>query len=209
MLKKYTKEWLEELCKNSYSYAEVLRKAGRKQGGGTQAALKKKIQEYQIDISHFTGQLWNKGLTKEDDPRIKGKERYNIEDIFVENSIYSRKNAKEYILRHKLIPYKCSICGNEGQWQGQQLVLQLDHINGINNDHRLENLRFLCPNCHSQTENYSGKNSKKEINNEDILKAIEQGASTAKEICLFLGISINGGNLNKVKYLSLKLGYEV
>jgi len=54
----YTKEWLEELCSDSYSLAEVLRKAGRKQGGGTQATLKKKIEEFNIDISHFTGQRW-------------------------------------------------------------------------------------------------------------------------------------------------------
>ena len=54
-MRNYTKEWLSELCKESYSYAEVLRKAGRKQGGGTQATLRKKIEEFKIDISHFTG----------------------------------------------------------------------------------------------------------------------------------------------------------
>ena len=57
-LRKYTKEWLEELCKESYSYAEVLKKAGRKQGGGAQATLKQKINEFNIDVSHFTGQKW-------------------------------------------------------------------------------------------------------------------------------------------------------
>ena len=56
-LRKYDKKWLEELCKDSYSLAEVLRKAGRKQGGGNQETLKKKITEYNIDISHFTGML--------------------------------------------------------------------------------------------------------------------------------------------------------
>lgn len=56
-LQKYTKEWLEELCANSYSLAEVLKKAGRKPGGGNQETLKKKIAEFEIDISHFTGQL--------------------------------------------------------------------------------------------------------------------------------------------------------
>ena len=55
-LRKYTKEWLEELCAESYSYAEVLRKAGRAQAGGSQNTLKKKIAEFEIDISHFTGQ---------------------------------------------------------------------------------------------------------------------------------------------------------
>ena len=56
-LRPYTKEWLEELCSKSFSYREVLRKAGRKHAGGSQATLKKKIEEYNIDISHFTGQL--------------------------------------------------------------------------------------------------------------------------------------------------------
>jgi hypothetical protein len=62
-LQPYTKEWLEQLCAESYSLAEVLRKAGRK-GGGSQETLKKKIQEFNIDTSHFTGQTWNKGKTK-------------------------------------------------------------------------------------------------------------------------------------------------
>ena len=57
-MRQYTKEWLQELCENSYSYAEVLTKAGRKNGGGSQATLKKKISEFNIDISHFTGQRW-------------------------------------------------------------------------------------------------------------------------------------------------------
>ena len=57
--------------------------------------------------------------------------------------------------------YKCSgkDCCNKGEWLGKPLVLQLDHINGVRDDHRLENLRFLCPNCHSQTDTYGGKNS--------------------------------------------------
>ena len=53
--------------------------------------------------------------------------------------------------------YKCQKCGIS-EWLGNPLTLQLDHINGVNNDHRLTNLRFLCPNCHSQTDTYAGKN---------------------------------------------------
>ena len=59
-MRQYTKEWLQELCQNSYSLSEVLNKAGRKQGGGAQQTLKKKIVEWEIDISHFTGQRWHK-----------------------------------------------------------------------------------------------------------------------------------------------------
>ena len=79
--KVYTKEWLEDLCKNSYSYAEVLKQTGRAQSGGNQSYLKKKIQEFDIDTSHFTGQRWNKGKTKSVDSRIFGKEKYKIEVV--------------------------------------------------------------------------------------------------------------------------------
>ena len=71
----------------------------------------------------------------------------------------TRASVRKSILRKELIPYKCGICGIQ-EWNGKKLSLHLDHINGINNDHRLENLRFLCPNCHSQTETYTGRNKK-------------------------------------------------
>lgn len=209
-LRSYDKEWLSELCAESHSYAEVLKKAGRKQGGGSQELLKKKIAEYGIDISHFTGQLWNKGKTKEEDSRIASREKYKIEDIFIENSPYNRRVVRDYILRHNLLKYQCALCGNDGEWQGQSLSLQLDHINGINNDNRLENLRWLCPNCHSQTETFSGRNrNKSNITNDDVLNAIEIGATSAADICIMLGLSINGGNINKIKLMAYQLGYIV
>lgn len=166
-LRPYTKEWLEELCSESFSYAEVLRKAGRKPAGGSQATLKKKIEEYNIDISHFTGELWSKGKTAKDDERIKkmasNLEKYTDETIFQVGSA-SRRVVRAYILRHNSIPYECKTCGNKGEWFGKIMPLELHHINGVNNDNRLKNLCFLCPNCHSITENYCGRNitSKKE-----------------------------------------------
>ena len=65
------------------------------------------------------------------------------------------------IIDDNLIEYKCQECGLKDSWNNKMLVLHLDHINGISNDHRLENLRFLCPNCHSQTDTYTDKNSYK------------------------------------------------
>lgn len=164
-LQKYTKEWLKELCANSFSYAEVLRKAGRKSGGGSQNTLRKKIAEFGIDISHFKGQGWSKGetsLTNEAVARIAQKnQRYNFEEIFCENSPVSRHTIRERIVNNNLIEYKCEFCGNTGEWMGKTIALQLDHINGICDDHRLENLRWLCPNCHATTETFAGKNNKK------------------------------------------------
>ena len=161
-LRKYDKEWLEELCKDSLSLAEVLRKAGRKQGGGSQETLKKKIKEFNIDISHFTGQQWNKGLTREEHPSIQkqaiSSEKYSFEEIFCDNSSIARKVVKSYIICHNLIEYKCSTCGCTGEWQGGKIPLELHHKDGKNNNHTFSNLEFLCPNCHALTDTYKGKN---------------------------------------------------
>ena len=86
----------------------------------------------------------------------------SFEKMFCKNSSSTRNSLKKVIIKNNLFEYKCAICGNIGEWNGQRLVLQLDHINGIWNDNRLENLRFLCPNCHSQTETFCGGNLKKE-----------------------------------------------
>ena len=104
-LRKYTKEWLEELCKESYSYAEVLKKAGRKQGGGAQATLKQKINEFNIDVSHFTGQKWT--LKPSWEPQTGLREKYSLEDIFKKNSFISQKVLRGYIERHNLLEYRC------------------------------------------------------------------------------------------------------
>jgi predicted RNA-binding Zn-ribbon protein involved in translation (DUF1610 family) len=71
-----------------------------------------------------------------------------------------RQHIKRVIIREQLIPYSCAICPVESKWQGNALSLHLDHINGVSNDNRLSNLRFLCPNCHSQTSTYCGKQLK-------------------------------------------------
>lgn len=158
-MKPYTKEWLEELCASSYSYSEVLRKAGRKPGGGTNETLKKKILEYEIDISHFTGQRWQKAPTYV--PQIGSKEKYTIEEIFVEHSTVTQKVLRGYIERHDLIPYVCEKCGCDGKWQDGTIKLELDHIDGDNTNNLLSNLRYLCPNCHALTDTYRGRNKKR------------------------------------------------
>lgn len=152
-LQKYTKEWLAELCASSRSYNEVLKKAGRALSGGNASHLKKKIQEFDIDTSHFTGQGWARGTHQ------AGRYKYQITNTFTENSLVQRNVIRRYVLDFNLIPYQCAECGNTGIWRGKTMALELDHINGINNDHRLENLRWLCPNCHAITDTYAGKNN--------------------------------------------------
>ena len=157
-MQQYTKDWLEELCKDSYSYAEVLRKAGRKQGGGTQATLRKKIEEFGIDISHFTGQRWQDSPNQVDNH--ESREKYSLEEVFITNSPVTQKVLRGYIERHNLIPYKCQNCGCDGHWQNGIIALEIDHIDGDNTNNEMSNLRYLCPNCHALTDTYRGRNIK-------------------------------------------------
>lgn len=146
---KYTKESLEKLCSESYSYAEVLRKSGRAQGGGGQSTLKKKIAEFGIDISHFTGQRWQHAPTFQ--------EKYKPENLFVRDIDVSNQTVRKYLLQYNLLEYRCSQCGCDGNWQGKVLTLQLHHKDGDRRNNELSNLTFLCPNCHAITDNYGGK----------------------------------------------------
>lgn len=159
-MRQYSKNWLQELCQDSYSLAEVLKKAGRKQGGGTQQTLKNKIEEFEIDISHFLGQQWRKSPNKQnrEPAQIGIREKYSLDEIFVKNSPVTQKVLRGYVERHKVLEYVCQTCGCDGQWQNEIISLELDHIDGDNSNNSLENLRYLCPNCHALTKTYRGRN---------------------------------------------------
>ena len=155
---KYTRENLEPAVKQSYSYANVLRILGKKPAGGTQTHIKKCIDKLKIDTSHFTGQ-----------GHLKGKSPSNKktpEEILIlkEDSIYVGRTHGSLLTRALLesgIEYKCEYC-EISEWQWKPITLHVDHINGRNFDDRKENLRFLCPNCHSQTKTYGSKNNKQQ-----------------------------------------------
>ena len=87
--------------------------------------------------------------------------RKDSAEVLNANGVCSTHLVKKVVLREGLIPYMCERCHNEGTWGGEPLVLRLDHKNGIRNDHRIENLRFLCPNCDSQTSTFCGRNKRK------------------------------------------------
>ena len=90
--------------------------------------------------------------------KLHNSKKTPLKDILVENSSYNRSHLKARLIKEGLLEEKCYKCGLGSEWQGEQLTLQLDHKNGINNDNRLENLWLLCPNCHSQTPTFNGKN---------------------------------------------------
>lgn len=143
------KEVLEELVKSSVSKREILRKLNIVGAGGNYKTLDKYLKLYEIDTTHFTGSAWNQG----DNFKPFGL-KMELESILIENSTYSNSSTlKKRLYREGLKTPKCENCGIE-KWLEKELSLELDHINGINTDNRINNLRILCPNCHSQTETF-------------------------------------------------------
>lgn len=151
-LVKYTKELLQEAVDKSVSYAGVLRYLGLRQAGGTQTHITKRIKKYEIDISHFTHQGWCKGKVS--------ISRKTAKDVLILRDPSGYRTKTKFLKRSLLevgVKYVCSECGVD-QWNGKKINLHVDHINGKWYDNRQENLRFLCPNCHSQTVTYCGRN---------------------------------------------------
>ncbi len=133
--------------------AETLRKLNSDKFQTHYRTMWQWIQEYNINTDHWTNR-------PRESPKITIR---SLEEILVENSPYKNGGGslKRKLLKHNLIKDECTKCGLGNEWQKKPITLHLDHINGIPNDNRLENLRVLCPNCHSQTETFGGKNVKK------------------------------------------------
>jgi hypothetical protein len=150
--RKYTYEVLSRIVESSLSYAEVLRRLGLKQAGGSQTNIKRLVKEYGISTDHFLGRLRNRGNSHRGGPRKAAAE----EILILRDPLAAPERAVR--LRRAMIetgiPYCCSMCRIEPRWNGKSLLLTVDHINGSRNDNQIENLRFLCPNCHSQTPTF-------------------------------------------------------
>lgn len=149
-MKKYTKESLIEVVSTSKTIREVLLSFNRNDSAASYKQLNKLIKEWDINIKHF---LSRSEITKKmfNDGKLK---KLNDGDIFVINSSTSRATVKQRLIQCELIKYECYNCGNKGEWLGEKMTLILDHINGVNNDNRLVNLRFVCPNCNSQLKTH-------------------------------------------------------
>lgn len=160
---KYSKELLEKLAKESYSIAQIIRKLGLREGGGTHSHISRKLKFLEIDTSHFLGQGANCGENHKGGPRL----RYFEILINREKEIAPRLRQSAFRLRRALLEsgrnYVCEECGQKPTWNGKELRLQVDHKNGNWLDDRAENLRLLCPNCHTQTPGFSGSKGKTKL----------------------------------------------
>ena len=181
-----------EICENS----ESMRQAATKMNMSF-STFKRKAENLKC---YKPNQNWNKGKNSLTDKRIISKHN---ESLFCENSTASRSYIKTLIIKNRIIEYKCSACGIGSIWNNKYLNIQLDHINGIRNDNRLSNLRFLCPNCHTQTETYCSHNLSKSIsfNSYDIeyiIDKLKECPSINKTI-LELGLKDSSGNRSKLR----------
>ena len=151
-----SKEDLQKLLNEASSYRDVLKKLGFT-CFSSHSILKRRMREEDLSSEKID-------LNRSEERRKKAKERDrpSLDEVLIENSSYSRNSIKTRLLSENRLKYECSECGNTGQWKDKKLTLQLDHINGVNNDNRRENLRLLCPNCHSQTDTHGAKNWKRE-----------------------------------------------
>jgi 5-methylcytosine-specific restriction endonuclease McrA len=147
----YTEEALREIVPECYSMAAVARAFGARPVGSVCAHIRRKVTELGISTVHFR-------TTTAGRP---GNNRMTPEQVFMILPDGSCRRPGEDLRRMMTqvgIEYKCAECGNPGQWNGKPLTLDVDHVNGEWLDNRLGNLRFLCPNCHSQTDTWRGRN---------------------------------------------------
>jgi hypothetical protein len=150
----YSEEELREVVPRCKSNSDVLRAFNLRITGGNQITLKKWLKFWEISTAHF--------LTPAEHARnVVHREKRLLADVMVVNSNFSRKNLKLRLYSEGLkIPF-CEMCGQDENWHGKKMSLVLDHINGVYNDNRLENLRMVCPNCNATLDTHCGKSNRR------------------------------------------------
>lgn len=147
---KLSKNEFQRVVKNSRTLADILRYFNLHVGAGNYPTLKRRIEEENIDVSHINlGPNSRKG-------NVFPLERKPIES-YLTVGVKMKQHIKRRLIEEGFLEEKCSECGLGQEWNGKPITLTIDHINGNSTDGRLENLRILCPNCHSQTDTFSGK----------------------------------------------------
>lgn len=149
----WTEIQLNNAVQNSFSIAGVVRTLGLTITTTNYATIRKHIELHKLDTTHF----------KTDNKATPTFLASNLETILVENSTAASAHLRKRLLKANLLRNQCYKCGQLPIWHGEPLTLQLDHINGVHTDCRIENLRILCPHCHTQTQTYSGRNRKTKL----------------------------------------------
>lgn len=140
--------------RDSKSVARVIAKLGLVPAGGNYVQVQRRIAELGLDTSHFTGMGWNVGMAFRPTPTVP------LEEVLVANRWTGSHLLKKRLVAAGLKQLKCELCGWEERTPDGRIPVELDHINGDRSDNRLENLRILCPNCHSLQPTHRGLNKR-------------------------------------------------
>ncbi|WP_405853774.1 HNH endonuclease [Streptomyces sp. NBC_00090] len=152
---RWTREILTEAVAASTSMCEVLRRLGVEVVGGQHTHISRRVKAYGISTSHFTTSVRTENM------RFNQRRRTPAEVLVENESPHPRRLRSDRLKRAMLefgVENRCALCGNEAVWLGSPLPLEIDHIDGDWRNNRIENLRLLCPNCHSATDTYRGRN---------------------------------------------------
>jgi hypothetical protein len=153
--RKWTDEMLAQAVVDSRSVRQVMQKIGLIPAGGNYIQVREHIRISKLDTSHFLGQGWNKGTHHTATPAKP------LKDILVIGSSYQSFKLKKRLFAADIKKVECEECGWKKVSEDGRIPLELDHINGMRTDNRLENLRILCPNCHSLKPTHRGRNKKR------------------------------------------------
>lgn len=150
----YTEEQAREAIASSYSWAESLRRLGLCPSGGAWRILKQYATRWGIPTEHFDSARAAEGNLRQPVRPLN--------EVLVENSTYSRQHVKRRLFQEGLKEPVCEMCGQGEIWRGRPMGMILDHINGVRNDHRLMNLRIVCPNCAATLDTHCGRKNRVE-----------------------------------------------
>jgi hypothetical protein len=151
---RYEINFFSKAIAKSYSYNDACRNLELATNYGNTKTIIRYVKKYKLDVSHF-------GSVNPKTNKIFNNKRPTNE-ILVENSTYaSTNNLKHRLYKEGLKERCCELCGQGEEWMGKKMSLILDHINGVNDDNRIENLRIVCPNCNATLDTHGGKNKKK------------------------------------------------
>jgi hypothetical protein len=149
---RYTQAELREAVSSARTFGEVLRHFGLRAAGGNYRVLRHWLGIWDISTDHFT-------LARP----VPKREKTPLAEILVEGSSYGRGHLKQRLYDEGFKERVCELCGQGEQWCGRQMALILDHINGVADDNRIDNLQIVCPNCAATLDTHCGRANRRPL----------------------------------------------
>ena len=184
----WTDKDLEYAVRDNLSLRQVILSLGQSTSSGSYKTIRAGISRLGLDTSHFVN-------------RPPPVNRPSLDEMLVNGSRCNQRTVKKRLVDEGILEYKCSICGQEPEWDGKPLIMILDHINGTHADYRIENLRLVCPNCDTQLPTFCRGSGQRKKN---VRRCVDCGTeisrrSTRCTSCAGIHRS-QSGKLDKIKW---------